>query len=334
MNCRRLTVSMVRSVAPGAFELALGACTVALVLGAVQLVVAGSAVPRPATWLSIATLSVVASVWIVVPLACVGGVVAALAGWERNGGWVGLRSAGVRGRQLLPAALLVGCVSALVTCLATHQLGPMARTQIRELGRAPGALVLVPGAEARVGDSLFVAGEVGGGWASDLFFASPRGLGSADRARLVDDDGGTALELLDGVLVAIDPVPIRVTFRRWILPLERSPRVELDELRTSELLARAAATAASGRDDSYERAVAYKRWFHPLASLLLPLALLPLGVRRYPMASLGASGIGYLIAVRVGDHLSGSLGALASAALGPVFVGVLGLLLWSRWRDR
>jgi len=325
---------MLRSVVPAVFELGLGAIVIALVLGALQPVVAGVGFPGPGVWLALTALTGLAAVWVIAPLAVAAGAVAGLARWRRSGGWLGLRSVGVRGRQLIPAMLVVGLAGGAVAAAGTQVLGPSARGQIRVLAHQPGNLALLPGVEVRLGDLAVVARGVGGGWATELFLASPSGVGSARRGRLIQAGEGPALELIDGALLTLDPVPVRLAFRRWIKPIDLSPRVELDELSTPELRARADATAARGGDASYERAVAYKRWLHPFATFLMPLALLPLGVRRHPMAWVGLCGVGYLVSVRVGDHLAPALGGMAGAAFGPAFIAALGVFLWATWRDR
>jgi lipopolysaccharide export LptBFGC system permease protein LptF len=334
VNYWRLTVIMGRSAAPAFGWIFLGAGAIALVQGAVLPLVGGAVVLRPGAWLSVVLLSPLAALWILAPMISVGGSVAGLARWHQDGAWTGLQASGTRGGQLAPAVLLVGLLGALLTWGGTQWCGPYARGRIQEIVHNPAAMVLVPKSESRVGDWVFSVRGVDGGWTTDLFFASPDGVGTATRARLVMQQGSPALELLDGVWLASGPVPVRVAFRRWIRPLAPGRRVELDELFTSQVLHRAAATHAQGRDDSYERAVAYKRWLHPLAMLLFPLAVLPLGVRRHPMVWVGASGIGYLVAVRIGDHLSSVVGAWGASAFGPLFVGVLGAVLWWQWEDR
>ena len=325
---------MVRAVTPAMGWIFLGAGTVALVQGAVLPLVGGGVVLRPIAWLSVVLLSPLAGLWIIAPMVSVGSSVAGLARWNREGAWTGLRASGTRGVQLVPAVLFLGLVGALLTLLGTQFSGPFARGRIQDLVHNPAAMVLVPQTESRVGEWVFSVREVGGGWTSDLFFSSPDGVGTAMRARLVLQDGSPALELLDGVWLTSGPAPVRVAFRRWIRPLRAGRRVELDELFTPQVLHRAAATQAEGRDGSYERSVAYKRWLHPLAMLWFPLAVLPLGVRRYPMVWVGASGIGYLLSVRIGDHLASVVGAVGASASGLIFVGGLGAILWWRWGDR
>ena len=328
-----MTGALLRSATPAVAWVLCGGCAVAAVLGGLQPLMAGAVVPRPAAWLSLVVLSIPASLAIIAPTAATAGGVWTLARWEREGAWLGLRSSGVRGRQLIPAFLLLGLLGGATSGFATHLLGPASRSQIRELGRAPGAVELVPNAELRLGGVQLVVRETSGGWASDLFFASQRGFGTARRGRLVASDGGTAVELMDGVLATTEPIPITLSFRRWVLPVSSSPRVELDELSTEELHVRWVATASAGRDASYERSVAMKRWLHPFAALILPLALLPLGVKARPMAWVGCAGVVYLVAVRLGDQLAFVVGANLAASIGPLAAIAMGLVLWTTWRD-
>ncbi len=334
MNYRRLTGALLSGSAPATVGVALGGLAVALVLGGLQPFLVDAVVPRPGVWMQLAGLSMLAGLAIVAPAALTAGGVSALARWKESGAWIGLRSMGIRGHQLAPAALVLGLLGAMLAGLGTQWIGPASRAQIRELGRLPSAVELVPEAELRVGSVQLIAGGVEAGWATRLFFAGEDAVGSAERGRLIAHADGAALELVQGVLASAKPVPVRLSFRRWVLPLDHPPRVELDELTGAELLARAQATAATGNDASYEHAVAYKRWLHPLAMFLLPFSLLPLGVTRHPMAAVGAAGVLYLVAVRVGDQLVYQVGAVAAASTGPLAVAILGILLWAGWKDR
>lgn len=289
-----------------------------------------------ATWCWAVLLAIPASASIAVPVAGAVGAVAALSRWVGEGAWAGARAAGVAGARLLGPALALGLVGGITTAAFTGWIEPaVRRTAHVTLAEAASRTRLWPGVATEIGPVVVLPDRVATGVAHDAFLGAPGALGTARRVRVVAASDGPALELSDGVLVITGDPAATLRFTRWTRPLPaRSPRLELAERTSADLLEVVRRTEADGRDASYERAVLHKRWLHPLATLLLPLALLPLGAGRRPAAGLGLAALGYLVSVRAGDHLAAAVGGLAAASTGPLFVVAVGMVAWARWDDR
>lgn len=290
--------------------------------------------PDARTWLALVGLAVPTAWTIAAPAAGAVGIAAAIARWADEGAWAGARAVGVAGRRLLPAALAVGVAAATLALACTLVIEPWARREARRVAAdAVGAAELVPGQPVSLGSAVLRPTSVDGGVARDVFVAAGRAVGTAASARLVAGATGPAVELRDGVLAGDG---WRVRFSRWSRPLPppHSPRLELSQRSNRELRELIARTEADGRDAAYERAVLYKRALHPLATLLLPLAVLPFGASRRPGAGVAVATLGYLVAVRVGDQLAATIGAWPAAATGPAFVALLAVAAWAWWSDR
>jgi len=288
------------------------------------------------TWARWVALAIPAAGPLLIPAATGFAGVAVLARWRAEGSWTGLRACGIAGRNLLPVAMVWGLTGAVCTGLMTHVGEPWARREAQAAVEDPWLRIgLWPGRTTRLGPLSVRPERVSDGWAEDVWFTVGDQVGSARRMRVVAVGDGAALELREGVLLGPVDHPWRLGWSTWVrdLPPNR-PRVQLNERHTGDLRAAAARTEAAGGAAGYEWAVYYKRWLHPVAAFLLPWALLPLGAGRRPVLSAALCGVGYLVAVRAGDHLAGVVGGLPSAATGPCFVALLGLVTWARWRDR
>lgn len=313
-----------------------GACSLTLgALAGTRVLETGSAAPDPGTWLLITALGTVASLSLALPLAAVVASVVSVARLVDEGAWTGLRAAGVSGRRLAGPALGLGVVVGLGTFVASGYLEPLTRRSAVDLWTRSVRVELIPGVPVTAGGVVLVADATRDGEGSNVFLASAQTLGAARTAALRSTEDGPVIELVDGAFEGVDPRPWRLSFRRFTraLPAVVSPRVELDQRTTPELWAAIERTEAAGRDARYERAVARKRWLHPLASALLPVAALPFGTRGRPWFAVGLVVVGWLFATRLGDALArvvGEGGALAA----PVYALVIGLVAWSTWRDR
>jgi len=288
------------------------------------------------TWSRVTALSVAwtAQVWI--PIGCLVGALAPLVRWRRQGGWIGLRALGFRGAALVPAALAWGLIGAGATGVATHVVEPAARRAAQRILADPGSrVVLAPGRTGVIGPLVVRPAAVQGGEAREVFFALGDMVGTAASLHRARGPHGPVLVADGGVAAGLGPVPWQLSFRRWALPVDPpAVRIELDERTTPDLAAAARRTEAAGRDAAGEWVVWWRRWLHPLAVLWMPLCLLPLGARRGTAWRAGAVAVGYLVAVRLGDHLATVIGALPAALLGPLWIGLAGAWAWARWRDR
>ena len=314
-------------------------CAVAAVVAGVRTLWAGGVVVGPGSW-SLLVLLAIPSLWsIVLPAVGAVGTVAAMSRWVDEGAWIGARSVGVRGRTLLPAVLVLGAALGTATAVMTLYGEPLVkRTSARVINEAAADVSLWPGELTDLGP-VVVRPERRDktGYAEALFIAGDGLVGTAQRGRVVRRGEQLAVELIDGSMVFGSGDVVRVEFDRWVreLPAPGSRRLELDQRTNAELAAAATRTQQSGGGASYEWAILYKRYLHPIAALLFPLALLPAGASgRRPAASAALACVGYLVAVRFGDHLATVVGPWLGAATGPLFVALWAAVAWARWADR
>ncbi len=333
-----ITRAVLRDAAAPAWWTFVAASALSAVVAGVRALWTEGVVLDPLTWVRVLALAV-PSLWsIALPAAAAVGIAAAVSRWVEEGAWIGARAAGLSGRHLLPAALVLGGVLAAATAAMTRAGETAARRQTaRALSEAAEAASLWPGQAVDLGGVTVRPTRVADdGWSEELFLAGGGAVGTAARGRVVWAGDVLAVELEDGVMVVGDDPPVRVRFERWVreLPPPSAPRLELDQRSNAELVTVARRTERSGRDASYEWSILYKRLLHPLSALLLPVALIPAATRRRAAASVGLAVVYYLVAVRLGDHLSPSVGPLVAAAFGPVGVALWAAVAWARWGDR
>ena len=159
-------------------------------------------------------------------------------------------------------------------------------------------------------------------------------MGVVARARVGRAGGQPAIELIDGEVRGREG-SWKVRWERWVRPLEvPSSRVELPQRSVEDLVGLIGRTERSGRGAEYERCVLWKRFLHPLAMLLVPLGVLPFAASRWRWVGAASMGLGYLVAVRVGDATVTGLGAWGGAVVGPLALVIVTGLAWSAWRER
>ncbi|MBT3222589.1 MAG: LptF/LptG family permease [Proteobacteria bacterium] len=332
-----LNRALLRDAIKPALWTLLGGSAIAAVIGGVRCLGTEAVVPDLATFGALTSLAIPISWSIIIPIAALAGYVLALAKWVDEGAWTGLSAMGKGGRTLLPSAISAGVLVAVGTASMTLWLEPAARQLARgQLLEASAGYSLSPGATLEIGGMQIRASAMEDGWARELLFSNAALVGMASRGRLVSTKYGLALELERGSMATLQDPPTRISWDRWVRPLPpiRPPRLEIHEQTTRGLSAQAKNSEQLGLNAYYEWAVFWKRFFHPLAALLLPMAMMPLATRKRPAMAIGAISVGYLVAVRLGDTLAFGVGGILAAMSGPLFITLAGLVLWWAWRDR
>lgn len=314
-------------------SVAAAVCAVGGTVAATRLLWESPVAPSPAAWAVVSLTSALAMAGLAVGL---GGAVAVVEGLRRldeTGAWVGLRATGIGGRGLVRAAAAVGIGVLLLSGIASLWAEPALRRAGRRVLQAEAAeAALWPGRPLQAGAVQVLPRSLQGREARQVELRVETAAGHAETARMGRSPAGRlVLELGPGLLI---DRTTEVRWERWVLDVTGSTdRIQLDERSTPELAEVARRTAAAGGDPRYEQAVWLKRWLHPLGMALLPLALLPGAVGRRPWGQVGLAVLVWVIAVRGGDLLTGTLGVGAAAA-GPVAVALWTLVAWARWRDR
>ena len=256
--------------------------------------------------------------------------VAILGRWVEEGVWVGLGSCAISGRFWWRSSLVVGACLGMVTASATLGWEPSVK---RMLGASAHEVARDSGFAQRwtplEGGWLWVerqsSGEVSG-----VRWVSAHGAWSSQRGRVEGSnwvmEGVSRLGPPRGSYMTASTVKMEVR--------EPDRRIGLSERGLGELFEVARRTESSGGDGSYERAVAWKRFFHPLACGLLPMALLPVAAGRRRWWGLAVTGLGYFIVVRLSDHMVQGLGAPLSASLGLLWMMGVASVSWASWRQR
>ena len=332
-----LNMALLRDAIKPALWTLLGGSAIAAVIAGVRCLGAEAVVPDMATFGALTILAIPISWSIVLPISGLAGYVLALARWVDEGSWTGISAMAKSGRSLLPSAIFTGVLVAMATASMTLWLEPAARRQARhQLLGASADYSLSPGVTIDIGGIALRASAMEGPWARDLLFSNDAVVGMARRGRLVTTNQGLALELEQGSMVALSQPPTRISWDRWVRPLppRRPAKPQIHEQSTPALRTQAQNTEQLGLNPHYEWAVYWKRFLHPLAVLLLPMAMMPLAIRRRRALAMGGMCIAYLLAVRLGDTLAFGLGGILAATSGPLFVTVAGLVLWWLWRDR
>ncbi|MBN2801206.1 MAG: hypothetical protein JXX28_18850 [Deltaproteobacteria bacterium] len=285
------------------------------------------AAPAPGTWVALVGLGAVTVQALAIPVGLGALVSEGLRRIAVQGALLGLCSVGRGGRAWIPGALALGGAAGLLTLCVTVWAGPAAERAVVtavEEGVERSAL--------RVGQPLVAEGWVVGLEPDGGVFLGGEGVvGAARSAAVVRGAEGVALVLGPGCAEGPEGT---VCWERWEHPLApRGRRRELRERGLLELAQVAARTEAAGGDAAYEWAVLYKRLLHPLSVALLPLALVPGALSPRSWARLGLVGLGWLVAVRLGDHLALSWGAWTAWA-GTWWIAGWAAVGWARWRGR
>ncbi len=258
-------------------------------------------------------------------VALVAGPTAALAELRTDGSWLGLRSVGTRGRDLLAPVAAWAAALGLVAFLGGHVLDPAARRALRDARvEAAVALRFAPGETTTLG-RWAISGDGEHTW-----FATADGgtevTGQATGLHLEPAQGAARITLGPGEAHTVGPGwSVRFGSLETALPVSGGARIEAGERPTATLLA--------SKLDTYERWILWKRSLVPLA--LVPVAALgvPLGARMRAGFGVGLLGLLCWTALRLSDtaaHTATLLGALL------LFAPALGslALAWATWRDR
>ncbi len=299
------------------------------------------------TWISVPSMHcalvlavgvVVSSTTIAVEVAMVAGPAVALATLREDGSWLGLRSLGARGRDLVAPLALWTVPLAGLALLAGHVVVPAARTWLRDaeteaavgLTLSPDRATVVGGwalAQTR-GGALRFAGQPGGGAVvGEASTFSIEGARGAVRVLLGPGEAHASPSPSDGTLVDAEAGwSLRFASLETALPVATGARVQVGERSTMDLLSRAL--------DPYETWILWKRTLVPFALGLLALLALPLGGIWRTGATVGALGTSFWVLLRVSDAVAeGGSAPLASAVLIlPCAIGAV--LAWAGWVDR
>lgn len=298
-----------------------------LMATSVGAVLSEALVPGPQLTLLLAVLSTLASGAMLVPIAFAFGWVAAVDELVREGGWAALQLVGRGVTSVIGPAIAVGVAAGALTLACTLVVGPLAaRTARVALHDATEAPRWRPGVATRLGRVHLVAGATQGDRALDVLGQLDDLAVSARVASVRRTDRGPHLAF-SGAQVVGDGFHLAVG--RGELPLLGADRrVELDERSVAGLARVARATERSGGDASYEWAVLYKRWLHPLGAAVAPVCLLPFALGRRRWWALGTVVLGALVFTRLGDASASVLGPVLASAAGPLWIVAWGLVGW------
>ena len=281
-----------------------------------------------------------------IPTALVFGILISFGRMSADGEVVAMRACGVSVPRLLPPALLLGAVAALISSYMLFDLEPRAfyamRTLLRQLVRSVN--VIEPGEFLAFGDRLIYVQSLGDatcpleGILIGDSGADERSFYASARCGSLESDSGSgelAFVMHDGSIHFRDPDPTRyrrIQFETMRTSIDISqytePPPRSRDLRFSELLAarrlasddptRKRLEGTNGRsiDVQIQRRIAF-----PLSSVLLALMAVPLGIR--PVRAGRSMGALTAIAVMSFYWVLFSLGEMAAErGLGPAWLGL------------
>lgn len=271
-------------------------------------------------------------------VAMVAGPAAALAELRLDGSWLGLRSVGARGRDLLAPVAYWAFGLGTAALVSSHLLVPVGRGWLREAQvEAAVGLRLEEGRATVVGPwALTSAPDAGPGEPGGLRFAGGLGasmvVGQAATVQLTSARGAVRLELGPGE-VHQDPPPgaapewsVRFTSLETALSVGDGARVQVGERSTPDLLSRPL--------DPYETWILWKRTLVPLALGLLSGVGLPLGGRVPAGAGVGLLGVLFWALLRLSDAAAQAGAPVQAALILLTPCGVASAVAWATWRDR
>lgn len=281
-----------------------------------------------------------------IPTALLFGILISLGRMSADGEVIAMRACGVSVPHLLPPAMLLGVLAALISGYILFEVQPTARHTMRAMVRQlVGAMeVIEPGRFIVFGDRLIYVHTLGD--ASCPYQGILIGDSNGDErnfytaarcASLEDETGGRelALVLQDGSIHLRDPDPTRyrqIKFETMRVSVDIShysdPPQWPRDLRFSELIA---AKRRAGDDPERIRLEGkygtsvdvqiQRRLSFPLASLLLAVIAVPLGIR--PVRAGRSMGALTAIVVMAGYWMLFSLGEMAAErGVGPAWLGL------------
>lgn len=266
------------------------------------------------------------------PLAVAVGLAAMARRQRADGEWTALRAAGVRGRSLLPAAMILALGVGGAGWHLHHEVEPKARAALKEAARA--GLRPRPNELVQLGPVALIGAGADGAALTDvrLMWAREGRLTVGWAARASWEPDGVVLER--GVLHYPEDPELRVDFRRAILAAPQvSARVELVERSDDSLRALIARMESRGRRAEIERAWLYRRDAAPVAAAILPILSLPLAMAgRAERIFLWV--LLYWALTRLMDPLASALPGLVIAWTPTAALALAAAWVWSRWRDR
>ncbi|MSP54286.1 MAG: hypothetical protein EXR69_01565 [Myxococcales bacterium] len=270
-------------------------------------------------------------------VAVVAGPAAALAELRLDGSWLGLRSTGARGRDLLAPVTCWAFGLGIAALLSGHLLVPAGRVWLREAQiEAAAGLRLEDGRATVIGPWALASGPDDGQWPAGLRFAGGAGpdmvVGQAATVQLTRVRGAVRLDLGPGE-VHQDPAPgaapewsVRFTSLETSLAIGDGARVQVGERSTPDLLSRPL--------DAYETWILWKRSLVPMAAALLAGVGLPLGGQVRAGAGVGVLGVLFWALLRLADAAAQAGSPLDAAVVLLAPCGVATAAAWATWRDR
>ncbi|MCK6525790.1 LptF/LptG family permease, partial [Myxococcota bacterium] len=249
-----------------------------------------------------------------------------------DGEWTAMRAAGVRGRALLPAALILALGVGAVSWRLHHEVEPRARAALKEAARD--GLRPRPNQLLQLGGVALIGAGVDGAALTDVRIVWEREgqltVGWAARASWQAE--GVVLER--GVLHHPEDPELRIDFGRATLSApQTSARVELVERSDASLRGLIERMESRGRRAEVERAWLYRRDAAPVAAAIIPILSLPLALRGRP-ERIFLWVLVYWALNRLVDPLASVLPGLFIAWT-PTFALALGAAwVWAGWRDR
>ncbi len=294
-----------------------------------------------------------------IPTALLFGILISFGRMSADGEIIAMRAGGVSVPSLLPPALALGAVGALITAYMLFDVQPRARYAMRALVRqlASSVDVIEPGRFLAFGDRLLYVNALGppdcplkgiligsGGDEDRSFYAAAR-CGS-----LENDSAASSLALVlqDGSIHFRDPDPTRyrrIQFASMRTSVDISVYTDrpptASDLRFGQLLAAKRLPVddperkrLDGKEGNALDLQIQRRLSFPLASLLLAIVAVPLGIR--PVRSGRSAGALTAIGVMALYWILFTLGEMAAErGVGPAWLGmwapnvlVLGLGIW------
>lgn len=281
-----------------------------------------------------------------IPTSLLFGILISFGRMSGDGEIVAMRACGVSVPKLLPPALALGALAALVTGYMLFEVQPRARYAMRTfLRQLAGSIAVVePGKFTELGDRLIYVHAHGkddcpleGILIGDASSTERSFYASARCGRIEGDPSGNevAFVLQEGSIHFSDPDPQRyrrISFETMRTSIDISAYVDppqyARDLRFAELLAVRRLPAddpkrkrIAGKRGTSLDAQIHRRLAFPLASVLLAVVAVPLGIR--PMRSGRSMGALTAIAVMAVYWLLFTLGEMAAErGVGPAWLGI------------